>query len=214
MPDESTAGTVQPATIDTPAPQPSPAPEPAKAPFDVDAFKADIDKSVKDSLHAGLRELHDRARGAQPTQPAQPVQPTQPNAPDPMEQLIAPYVTPALTRVALTAEAAMDAATFYADPSNAKALKYRDKIEEKFLEMAGSGRPVPRRDVWNWLRGGPLYQTILEDEIKDRDAQLEAARHAQTAGAGSPRVPAAGSRKSAWEMDDNELRDTLKDVAF
>lgn len=177
---------------------------------------AALTKTIQDSIKAGFEAMRPQQDEPQTHQHVGPDQAylrtgqTQQADADPVARVIAPIVGPPLQAVSLQAQAAMDAATFYA--TNPDAVKYRDKIEAKFAETMAVGRPVPRQDILNWMRGGPLFKEMVEEEVKRRQEAIANANAATTAGGGQRPQTAPG--KSAWDMSDEELTKALQSVPF
>jgi len=166
-----------------------------------------LGQQIQDSIKAGFE-----AHQPQPNhQPDPQYLRTQPSADaDPVTRVIAPIVGPALQAVSLQAQAAMDAAVFY--NTNPQASKLRDKIEAKFGETMQLGRPVPRQDIYQWMRGGPLFKESVEEEIKARADVTRQAELAATAGPGGR--PSSTPGKDPHGMTDEELSAALVNLPF
>ena len=171
---------------------------------------AALQQTIQDSIKAGFETMRsEEPRHSHQQQQMQQPQWGQQAEVDPVTRVIAPIVGPALQSLNLQTQAAMDLASFYA--TNPDAVKHKDKIEAKFAETMQTGRPVPRQDILNWMRGGPMFKEMVEEEISRRAAATREAELAATAGGGRPAITPG---KNPHDMTDDELSNALKNVAF
>jgi len=110
---------------------------------------------------------------------------------------------------------AQDAAVFYTDERNKEAFEYRERVEEVVQREAKRGNVISRKDAWNWLRGGELYDTIQKKRDESRVAaeqqKIKEAQDAQTAG---PSVGSVRFEKDPEQMSTDELGKALSGVKF
>lgn len=131
--------------------------------------------------------------------------------PDPIRDVINPYLAPVARHLALQSELAQDAAVFY--PGTPEALPFRDRIEQVTMAMANMGRPATRQQVFNYLKGGELFNHFVDSTIKQRQEAAERARGQATLGPGMVRGPQQPT-KDAFTATDQELMDGLKGIPF
>lgn len=111
---------------------------------------------------------------------------------DALEQVLSPYINRATGKAALIAQLAADKADFYtvADPDELEdRISLKDEIERRTLALAQAGRAMPRKDIYDHLKGGEKF-----DEFADKKAKRKAAREkraleegADHGGEGAPR---------------------------
>src|SRR5258708_3099395 len=91
---------------------------------------------------------------------------------DPLTQLVRDTVRGENANAGLMAEAAMDAATFYGDAGNQGdgVAEDKDEIEKTFQNMLKSGRPMPRADIWAWMKGKNLTKYQEKQAKRKADA--------------------------------------------
>lgn len=185
--------------------------EAAKAPvFDTTKMA----KDMADQVVGGIRKMAEEAAANQPApQPA--YDPNQ--RPDPLTAAVAPIVAPAIQAVGVRAEAATDAAMFYAD-SDPDTLQFKAKhkgeVEALFNAELKAGRFTPREDILAYLRGGKLLNEVIEGEVSKRKAAEDRAREAETAGPGGVRAFSHKPAKDPYTMTDEELTKSLEGVSF
>ena len=186
-----------------PAPTPAPAPVPAPT-FDPKL----IQDAVRTSIEGFVTEARAKQAEAEAIEAAK-VKPTG------MDEMFRPHLEPALA-AARNAEAranlAADAAEFYTDAKNAVAMEFRPKIEETVMAQAKRGNLISRKDAWNWLRGGELYDERGKRSETAHEAKIKAAQEAATAGAGVG--PATRITKPLDDMKTDELGEALRGVRF
>jgi len=171
---------------------------------------AALQQTIQDSIKAGFEGMRPAQQQQEPRYEEPRFGGQHGQEQDPVTKLVAPIVAPALQHVSLQAQAAMDAATFYA--TNPDMVKFKDKIEEKFSETMRSGRPVPREDIKNWMRGGPMWKEMVEDEIKRRSDAVQNANDASTAGGGGR--PQTTRVLNARDLSDDDLQKGLSNISF
>ena len=134
---------------------------------------------------------------------------------DAMSEIFKPALEPALAasrNAELRATMAADAVDFYtthaADPT---ILKYRGKIEEVIVAQLKRGNLISRKDAWNWLRGGELYDDLSKETLTAHEAKVKAAQEASTVGT-SVTMPTFS--KPFDELETDELGKALRGVSF
>ena len=133
---------------------------------------------------------------------------------NPFADLIKPSLEPVL-EAAKAAEAraigAADSVNFYTDPAHAAVIKYRPQIEKFVAEQAKRGNSITRKDAWNWLRGGELYDELSKESLAAHETKVKEAQAAATVG-GSIQVPKFS--KPVEQLNTDELGEALKGVPF
>jgi hypothetical protein len=173
---------------------------------DPEVLKGALQGALKDVM-PGLLEASKPAPVVQPR-----VEPRAPEKPDPVIEFLAPYIAPALSEVGLKAEAAMDAASFYAT-AGPQALKHRDAIEARFQEGMRAGKPFPRVDIFKWMKGDK-FDEFVNEELEARKRSEDAARGAEHAGGAGRPHGGRPAGKDPIDMSDDELGAALKNAAF
>lgn len=150
-----------------------------------------LEQSMKSAVQAGIAEVVRTAPRPQPV-----VQ--RPQEPDPVAEVLRPIVGPDLMRLNFKADDAKDAVIFY--NGTPEATKHSEAIEAKFNEMAQNGRPMNRASIWQWIRGSDAFVT---ERIKQRDAEIETARQAQTIQGSRGGVPTGRPNVDITTSDDD-----------
>ena len=138
----------------------------------------------------------------QPEPVAQPIS-------DPLGDLVREKVGGDVRAAMLRAEAAEDKADFYGE--NDEAREYKAEIERTFQQMMKNGRPMPRGDIWNYIKGRDLPKFVEKEEAKKKKKLDEAAAAASVGESG--RRPAAPN-KSPFDMTDDELNQAVAGQSF
>lgn len=151
---------------------------PAAPAFDAEALGRQIAEASRAAIKDGLAEA------AAAHAPAQvPVQET-----DALEAVIAPYVNKRAGQAMLVAQLAADKADFYSiDDADglAERLHFKEEIEKRALDLARNGRPLPRADIFNHLKG-EQEDKVQEFRGKRRKAREDRVRESgQDLGGGS-----------------------------
>ena len=132
----------------------------------------------------------------------------------PFADMVGPALEPAM-KTARDAEAqarnATDAVAFYTDPTAGGLLKYRARIEQVVAEQAKRGNVISRKDAWNWLRGGELYDELSKESLALHEAKVKEAQAAATVGGG---IQVPKFSKPVEQLNTDELGEALKGVAF
>jgi len=170
--------------------------------------KEEIDKAIQGRLQ---QYMPPQAPAPRPQYVPVPQTPA-PIQPDPIRDVVAPYIAPVARYLGLQAELAQDAAVFY--PGTPEALPFRNRIEEVTMALAQAGRPATREQVFNFLKGGELFNHFVESTIKQRQEAAERARGQATLGPGMVRGPQQGPVKDAFTATDQELWDGMKGIPF
>lgn len=197
MPDETpNTGTETPSTPAAPA-------------FDAEALGRTIAEASRAAIKDGLAE----AAAAHAPQPVQ-------AEPDALESVIAPYVNKRTSQAMLVAQLAADKADFYAiDDSEglAERLHFRDEIEKRAMDLARNGRPLPRVDIFNHLKG-EQEEKVTEFRQKRRKAREDRVQtDGQDFGGGSmPRdsVKTVSGEQAYALQSEGKLEGFLDDKAF
>lgn len=170
-----------------------------------------IQEAVKNSMGEFVREARARQAEAQAAKDAEDAAKLRPSG---LDEMFRPHLEPALN-AARAAEArallAADSAEFYTNPKMVQAVEFREKIEEVVQAQAKRGNLISRKDAWNWLRGGDLYDTL---QTRSAETQAAKIKEAQAATATGPGVTAPKFTKAIDEMNTDELGAALKDVRF
>lgn len=174
-------------------------------PIDMDALKAMMQDSVRDTI----TKLAEEQKSQYVEQP--PVEPNRPGA-DPLGDMIRPYIEPRVNAAILEAQSAADLATFY--QSNPQAGKYRDEIETRFQNLKSRGTPFTRNDIWKWYRGENFDKFATEQAEEQKRQAEESARIAAGVGPGSPFRGEGGPAKDAFTMPHEELTKALEGQSF
>lgn len=182
--------------------------------FDPKAIEAMVQGAVRTSIEAMVKEGQTKQAVAAEDQAAADAA-KKAAASDPMSDMFKPVLEPALAaaRAAETrALLAQDAVDFYttnaADPV---VQKYKAKIEEVVTTQMKRGNLISRRDAFNWLRGGELFDEIQKDTLTEHETKIKAAQAAATAG---PSVAVPKFTKPIDQLNTDELATALKDVTF
>ena len=175
-----------------------------------------IMSQVAEAIKAGLTDLGKQATEAKTAQEAAAAAETQRGTINPafaemLRPVLEPTIRAAGDAVAQAAQA-QDAMMFYMDSKNAEAMTYRDKIEDVVQTQLKKGNVVNRKDAWNWLRGGELYETLQKGRDTVRVEKEAEASRAAAVGAGSPRQ--INLSKPIEGMNSSELGEALKGVSF
>lgn len=161
-----------------------------------------LTQTINESLRSGFETL-----AQQMTQQYAPVTPQVPaQQPDPLAGTLSPYLTP----VQLQAQAATDAAVFYA--TNDEAKGYAAKIEE----LANSYPGTPRAKIWQFIRGSDEYiNAAVQKRLDDQKRAAELAAQGSALGVGSPQHQAYnGPVRQAADMPHDELLKALDGYSF
>ena len=182
----------------------------AKAAADTAALKTAVEGAVRSSIEALTKESLakqaeiDAAKAAEGKEPK----------PGAFDDMFRPSLEPAIKAgkdAEVAAAMAEDAVAFYTDPANASVLRHRTRIEQTVKDQRKRGNLISRKDAWNWLRGGDLYDELSKESLTAHEAKLEEARKAQTAGAG---VTVPKFSKPFEQMETEELGKALGGVTF
>src|SRR5689334_16884385 len=148
---------------------------PAAPQFDMDALAT----SVAGKLQAEF------AKNPPVPAPAPAPRPVVHQPADPVGEMLAPYVTPAIKAASLAEEAASDAVEFYGAHPDLEPDE-RKEIERRFKTLRANGVPFKREDIYNHYLGENI-EKVVEKRIEKRNAKTTAAANAAaTVGAGSP----------------------------
>lgn len=171
---------------------------------------------VAEAIKAGLTDLGKQATDAKTAQDAAAVAETQRGTINPaFAEMLRPVLEPTIRAAGdavAQAQQAQDAMMFYTGGANPEALQYRDKIEDVVQTQLKKGNVVSRKDAWNWLRGGELYDTLQKSRDTSRVEKEAEASRAAAVGAGSPRQ--INLSKPIDSMNSSELGEALKGVSF
>ena len=190
--------------------------KPVVAPAAAQVDTTQIMSQVAEAIKAGLTDLGKPATDAKTAQDAAAVAETQRGTINPafaemLRPVLEPTIRAAGDAVAQAAQA-QDAMMFYMDSKNAEAMTYRDKIEDVVQTQLKKGNVVNRKDAWNWLRGGELYDTLQKGRDTVRVEKEAEASRAAAVGAGSPRQ--INLSKPIEGMNSAELGEALRGVSF
>lgn len=166
-----------------------------------------LEASTKAAVVAGIAEASKNAPRPVVVQQS----PPQAQQPDPVGDVINPYLAPVARLVNLKADSAIDAATFYATVKDA--APHSAEIEAKFNECVQKGMPMNRISIWQWMQGANIDK-IVEQRIKNRDAEIEAARQAQTLQGSRGGVPTGGRPSVDINATDDELASAVHGLEF
>ncbi len=184
--------------------------------FDPAAIEKMVQGAVRTSIEAMAKEGQTRQAEADAAkaQADQAGQAGKAAATNPFAEMIQPVLEPTMktvrdleTRTALAA----DAVTFYTDPANATAHKYRAQIEKIVTEQQKRGNLVARTDAWKYLRGGDLYDELGKESLTAHEQKI---KEAQAASAAGPSTTVPKFSKPIDDMNTDELGTALKGVAF
>jgi hypothetical protein len=123
---------------------------------------------------------------------------------DTFGQLVQPYVAPVAQALQFQNNDTRDYVDFYT--SHPDAMTRKAEIEQKFREMASSGRAIPRDDINTWIVG-------RESIKRDREEAAAAALKASTLQAGVGQRGAL-MNKDPREMTQEELSEFLADISI
>ena len=111
---------------------------------------AKVQDFIKGQVETYAKEIFEN-RPAPPVQHVQQNQPTQEElARRQLQDLITPFVKPDVDAVRLVSADTRDYVDFYSDPSM---KEEKESVEKMFNELKDAGRPLPRKDIYNWLQG-------------------------------------------------------------
>jgi len=91
-----------------------------------------------------------------------------------LQDLITPFVKPGMDAVQLVSADTRDYVDFYSED---RVKDDKDAVEKMFNELKGAGRPIPRRDIYDYLQGKLHRENPEEFETKvkaRKQKQLEA----------------------------------------
>ena len=139
---------------------------------------AALGKQISDQVAQGLAQVIQRQQVPQQA-PQQ----------DALEEVIQPYIHRAAGPAMVAAQLAADKADFYLvadEDERANRLELRDEIEKRVANLLAAGRPLPRQDIYDHLRGGEKFQEFAEKWAKRKARTADrAAGDADYAGHGS-----------------------------
>lgn len=183
-----------------------------KAPTEPAIDMTKFEAATKAAVSAALSEAGQAAQAERQQREAQDAAARQAAAtaanPDPVADVLRPHLQPLAAMLNLKAEDAKDASVFYA--TTPAAGKYSAAIETKFTECVQRGQPMNRASIWQWIRGSDAF---LSERIKERDAELETARQAQTLQGSRGSLP-AGTPSIDVNASDEDLAKSLENVQF
>lgn len=182
--------------------------------IDTAALGAALGESVKAALKEGLTQIvADETKVAGEKQQANKDAEAQraaiaKQAGDPVFNLMAPYLAP----VALDAQLAIDAATFYS--TTGEASSYKDEIERISTAWKQQGLVVPRKDIWSYVQG--IHRKEMHEADNKRTAEeQERARLASTVGSGFAGQPNQSQQGvDPYTMTKADLEKALENVSF
>src|SRR5438445_9742080 len=110
---------------------------PPMATIDTAALAKALGASITDSVKAAFKDVID-------TSPQPAPQPQAPVSEDLLGKTLAPYIQPAVQKMSLDSQNALDYAKFYSGSPEAR--KHEQAVEAKFEELMRSGMPLKRED--------------------------------------------------------------------
>lgn len=183
--------------------------------FDPKAIEAMVQGAVRTSIESLVKEGRDRQAEQDAATAADAARAKTATDAGALGDIFKPALEPAFamaknaeTRAALAA----DAVDFYTTHSGEPIIaKYRGKIEEVITSQLKRGNLISRKDAWNWLRGGDLYDEISKETLTAHETKLEEARKAAAAG---PSVTVPKFTKPIEQSSTEELGEALRGVTF
>lgn len=103
-----------------------------------------------------------------------------------LQDLISPFINPGLNEARLTSADAQDYVKFYTN--NTDAAEYQDQVEAMFTKLKDSGKPMPRANILDYLRGNEFRtdpDKFTEKQLAKRKAATDRAELATDFGAGA-----------------------------
>ena len=102
-----------------------------------------------------------------------------------LQEVLTPFIKPGLDAANLQSADTRDYVDFYSDPA---VRSEKETVEKMFDELKNNGRPLPRRDIYDYLQG-KLYRENPEEfnkKVSERKKQqLDAASGSIDMGAGA-----------------------------
>ena len=191
------------------------APDTAAPAFDPKQIEQMVQGAVRTSIESLVKESQAKRAEEDATRTAEAEAAKARASTDAMGEIFKPALEPALAAsrsAELRATMAADAVDFYttnaADPT---VLKYRGKIEEVVNTQVKRGNLISRKDAWNWLRGGSLYDELSKETLTAHEAKIKAAQEAATVG---PSVTMPKFSKPIEDLKTDELGEALRGVTF
>jgi len=170
---------------------------------------------VQGAIKQGLENLAKEVQAHQAKQAQSGEEPPKPEPkPDSIQEWLRPALEPtekAVKQIEQRAAMVQDSVGFYTDAKNQDAFEFRDKIEDVVTNQARQGNIISRKDAWNWLRGGELYDTLQKRSLDATTLKMKEAQDAQTVG---PSLQALKLAKSPEQMTSDELGSALKGISF
>lgn len=147
---------------------------------DSSADLAKVQDFIKGQVESYFNELSSKTV----QQGQQSVKTEQDQAREQLQQFITPFVEPSLNEAKFTSADAKDYVSFYTNNDDAK--EYQEEVEKLFEQASKANRPLPRRDILNYIIGRE-YKTdpdkFTEKLTSKKKAQLERASQATDFGA-------------------------------
>lgn len=192
------------------------APEAPVAPaFDPKAIEQMVQGAVRTSIESLVKEGQTRQAELDATAAAEAAKAKTAADAGALGDIFKPALEPAMAmakNAEMRAALAADAVDFYTTHANNPTIaKYRGKIEEVLASQLKRGNVISRKDAWNWLRGGELYDELSKESLTAHETKLEEARKAAAAG---PSVTIPKFSKPIEQSTTEELGEALKGVIF
>ena len=137
---------------------------------------------VQDFIKGQVETFAKEIFAQQPQAAATPAQriPTQEDAArQQLADIIIPFVKPGMDAVQLETAYTRDYVDFYSDPAHAED---KDAVEAMFVDLKQKGRPLPRRDIHDYLQG-KMAREKPDDFNKKRSERQRRQTEAVTSGA-------------------------------
>lgn len=144
---------------------------------------AKVQEFIKGQVETYAREVF--ATQAPPAQQQPQTISAEDQARQQLQAAITPFIKPGLDAAQLQAADTRDYVDFYSDPA---VRSEKETVEKMFDELKNNGRPLPRRDIYDYLQG-KLYRENPEEfnkKVSERKKQqLDSAAGSVDMGAGA-----------------------------